>query len=49
MTIFGTKKFLANFNYEHGSSEKIGVLLVNLGTPEISSYQKTLIRANGNP
>ena len=34
MTILGTRKFLANLNYEHGSPEKIGVLLVNLGTPE---------------
>ena len=34
MTILGTRKFLANLNYEHGRPEKIGVLLVNLGTPE---------------
>ena len=34
MTILGTRKFLANLNYEHGMPEKIGVLLVNLGTPE---------------
>ena len=34
MAILGTRKFLANLNYEHGRTEKIGVLLVNLGTPE---------------
>ena len=34
MTILGARKFLANLNYEHGKPEKIGVLLVNLGTPE---------------
>ena len=34
MSILATRKFLANLNYEHGTPEKIGVLLVNLGTPE---------------
>ena len=34
MSILGATKFFSNPNYKHGSADKVGVLLVNLGTPE---------------
>ena len=34
MSIIGATKFFSNQNFKHGNIGKIGVLMVNLGTPE---------------
>ena len=37
-------KYIGEKDYEHGSKEKIGVLITNLGTPDAVSY--THLRAH---
>ena len=42
-------KYIGEKNYEHGSKEKIGVLITNLGTPDApnkKNFPKTLIKPN---